>query len=518
MPTIIEVMCNEALQNLTTAGAQLPEGTGLMLEAYFKSLAQANGQYPSSLNLVQESQKFLASGAGGPELIAELMATDPIAPLRLLGQTNSAMFARNNPVESMLGVVQRLGFRRTADALRDFGEPKNYQAVFLGRALGLGALHRMVLAQQIAEDLARIVAPRSPLRERAALWSQLSRLPLLLMAYIKPNIYAALQLDRSLEGRNVFERNIKKALGKSLYDLASGLCDNSHIPLNISKVVQHLELPPWNRRGGAGEDSAEALLMVRVSFIANRLADEIGRFSGKDEVDTLIDEYAEKSGIKQEQIESALGEAALGFVRRMQLLGVKGYRLPSYLIEYQDEMVGADGVARKRHPQYSPLAERINPYLYELRASLKSVPGEGEPGFLPQAVMCTLQALVHAMQFDRAMLFRPSADGRLLEPTVLFGQAPKQSVVTPRLLKASNADFMPDVQAFIEGKVIFTGDPIYGDDWPFCAFPIVSDREVVGVFYADKLENKNASPLETQEQVSVIALAELWQGVPAAYR
>jgi hypothetical protein len=28
----------------------------------------------------------------------------------------------------------------------------------------------------------------------------------------------------------------------------------------------------------------------------------------------------------------------------------------------------------------------------------------------------------------------------------------------------------------------------------------------------------SATPLETQEQVSVIALAELWQGVPASYR
>lgn len=508
----------EALANLTNACSLVPDGTSILLESYFRGLGQPNGEFPSSLNLLQEAQKLLGTGAGGPELIAELIATDPVAPIRLLGLANSALYARNNPVESMLGVIQQLGFRRSGDALRDFGEPKNYQAVFLGRAIALGAIHRLVLSQQIGLELARVFAPRSNLKERVPLWCQLSRLPLLLLAYIRPNLFAAIQLDQSLSGRNLFERNLKKATGKSAHEMAVNLCDALHLPVAISKMVSFLELPPWNRRAGSIEEGREFILMARASFMANRLADEICRFSGPGPVEDLIQEYADKSDLKPDLIRSALGEAPLGFVKRMQLLGVKGYRLPAFLQNFQDEIVGADGVPRKRLPHYSPLAERINPYLYELRASLKSSPGEGEMGYLPQAVLCTLQALVHALQFDRAVLYRPSLDRKVLEPTVLFGQAPAEQSWVPRYINASNAEFMPDVQAYTASKVVFTGDSIFANDWPFCAFPIVSNKKVVGVFYADKAEHANAAPLETQEQVSVIALAELWQGVPPSYR
>lgn len=511
-------MLTERIKQLSDSLSLVPPGTSTTLENYFTALAMKGGEYPISLSLVHEARKMLAVGAGGPEVMADLLSTDPVIPIRLLGLANSALYARNNPVESLQGVIQHLGFRRTGDSLADLGEPKNYQAVFLGRSLAAGALQQMVLGMEIGREIARVVAPRSPLRERVPLWSQLTRLPIVFLAFIRPQLFSLLQLDQSQEGRNLLERNLKKATGKSVHDFAVGICDALSLPLSVSKMVSFLELPPWNRRTGSIEEGRDFIMLCRACFLANRIAEEIFRFTGTGPIDDLLDEYSEKAEFDPAAIRAALGEAPLGFVRRMELLGMKGYRLPSYLLDYQEEIVGSDGIPTKRIPQYSSLAERINPFLYELRASLKAKPEQNELGHLSQAIFCTLHALVRGLTFDRAVLYAVDELSGTLSPLFCFGPLPSAYHYVTRRLNAEKRTFMPDANAYYGKQAVFHGDPLYGEDWPFAAFPIVSDGKVHGIFYADRKHQANALPLETHEQVAVVALAECWQGVRADFR
>ena len=80
-----------------------------------------------------------------------------------------------------------------------------------------------------------------------------------------------------------------------------------------------------------------------------------------------------------------------------------------------------------------------------------------------------------------------------------------------------NSRYMPDVQAMLQKQAIFSGDPLFDDHYPFAAFPAMSRNEVWGVFYAHKRAVSDAAPLDTQEQVAVIALAEEWHDVPGGF-
>ncbi|MBX7143826.1 MAG: HDOD domain-containing protein [Oligoflexia bacterium] len=511
-------MLSERIKQLSDSLSLVPQGTASLLENYFAGMAIKGGEYPMSLSLVHEARKLLSIGAGGPDVMADLLSTDPVIPIRLLALANSAMYSRNNPVESLQGVIQHLGFRRTGDSLAEFGDPKNYQAVFLGRALAAGALQQMMLSMEIGREIARVVAPRSPLRERVPLWSQLTRLPVIFLAYIRPQLFSLLHLDQSQEGRNLLERNLKKATGRSIHEYAVAICDSLALPLSVSKMVSFLELPPWNRRTGSIEEGRDFIMLCRASFLANRIAEEIFRFSGTGPIDDLLDEYSEKAEFDPAAIRAAVGEAPLGFVRRMELLGMKGYRLPAYLLDYQEEIVGADGKPTKRIPHYSSLAERINPFLYELRASLKAKAEPNELGYLPQAVFCTLHALVRGLAFDRAVLYSVDETNGTISPQYCFGPHPPAYQYVARRLGADKRNLMPDIHAFHTKQTVFHGDPLFGEDWPFAAFPIVSEGRVHGIFYADKKHHPNSLALETHEQVAVVALAESWQGVRADFR
>lgn len=234
--------------------------------------------------------------------MAELISIDPVLCFRLLIIANSTAFGRSNPTESILGVVQQLGYRRVSESVETCSEPRNFQAVFLGRAISSGVLQQFVYGQEISRILFGRLMPRATHRDRAALWNVLPRLPILLLSFIRPQLYSALCLDQTQSGRNLIERNLKRILGKSVSEITVELCEALNLPLNLSKILSEQELPAWNRRGAVSTSSAELLSISHASFIGARLAEEICKYSGKQALDDLINEYSDKSGIDKDLI------------------------------------------------------------------------------------------------------------------------------------------------------------------------------------------------------------------------
>jgi hypothetical protein len=126
--------------------------------------------------------------------------------------------------------------------------------------------------------------------------------------------------------------------------------------------------------------------------------------------------------------------------------------------------------------------------------------------------------LVKGLNFDRAIFYRHSVLDSMLHPVVTYGASPPELGLEVRRTNSAKNEFMPDVQAALQKKTVFQGDPIFNDDWPLTAFPVICEGQVEGVFFADKLGKKNALPLDTQEQVAVVALAEGWHEVSSQFR
>ena len=77
------------------------------------------------------------------------------------------------------------------------------------------------------------------------------------------------------------------------------------------------------------------------------------------------------------------------------------------------------------------------------------------------------------------------------------------------------AAYSPILQAFHKQEPIFHGDPVFGKDWPFAAFPVLRGGRPIGVLYADRSSATQQDALEPSEQVAVTALAEEARAVPS---
>jgi hypothetical protein len=333
-----------------------------------------------------------------------------------------------------------------------------------------------------------------------------------MLGFLRPSLYSACYLDSSGDLKSTFERNFKRLMGQSTAAHAVTFAEGYSFPLAVAKMLSYLELPPWNRRGSS-EDAKDSRQVAVAVFLAQRLAEEVCRFGGFIPLDSLINDLAEKASLKPADVKTAVGDMSERFFEQCLTLGLKPSRLPLYLENYRSKMVGADGKELPPNFKVPGIAERINPFLYELKACLNTRQQGQEFGFFPQALYCTLQALVRGLNFDRAVFFRYDEGENALVPTIIFGERPSELSLLPRKVNSPQQKYMPDVQSLLQHKAVFVGDPVFGEAWPLAAFPVICQGRVEGVFFADKLARKNALPLDTQEQVAIVALAEGWYDV-----
>lgn len=506
-----------SIETITASLSGASEKLVQSLVPVLESATLPKGEFPSPLSLIEKIRVEIGSDSARPEKAAALMSSCPVTALRIIAVANSAFYARGNPVETVLGAVNHLGLRRMRDVVEGLAEKKSFQATFLGRSIASGVLQQTMIANILSSELALMSGGGAALADRAFVLSSLLRLPPLMLAYTRPSVYAACLLDAANDLKSTFERNFKKLMGESVSSVAVTLAEGLSFPIAIAKSISYLDVPPWNRRSGADEVKDLRSLAICV-FLAHRLAEEVCRCAGFLSLDTLIEELSEKSGFKPKDVKSVVGDMPQLFLERAAAIGLKPSRLPEYVAQYRSKMVGADGEEIPDKFKYPGIAERINPFLYELRACFNTRAKPDELSLAPQAVLCTLSALVKGLTFDRAVFFRYDERAAVLRPTVVFGVRPQELSLVDRKLSSPEAQFMPDVQAVLQRKATFTGDPVFGDAWPFVAFPVICAGKVEGVFFADKLGRKTALPLDTQEQVAAVALAEGWYEVAPEFR
>src|SRR5690606_17457053 len=169
--------------------------------------------------------------------------------------------------------------------------------------------------------------------------SCLLRAPAFLLAFVRPSIYAACCLESAGDPRAGFDRSFKKLMEESVSSFAVSLAESLSYPISTAKMVSYLDLPPWNRRGGA-DDLRDARAMALSVALAHRLADEICRFGGLAALETMIEDLAEKATINPKELKALIGEVPQRFLEHASLLGLKPSRLPRYLSQYKTQIIG----------------------------------------------------------------------------------------------------------------------------------------------------------------------------------
>ncbi len=502
----VELGFESLTSNLSYLWGDAAEG----LESALLKHLRLRGMQPSSLAVDERLRRAATDPNSTIESVRNIAICDPLLCLRLLSLTGTVAYRRDRAINTISAALNVVGIRKVADTNREISEVKNYSAVFLGRSVAATVLQEMMLSVRLAEGLSSLIIQRSDQGEMAYLAAALYESPILAFAFHRPNIFSGCFLDSLIDPKAGFDVQLDRVFAKTKSELALAMADGLGLSDEYKRIMRLCEGGTFRKPISASKGDLKDIIEIAYCvFYASKLAREICRFGGKVALDSLVKEVAQKFGVAKVAVYKEVRKVIDGYVGHCEVLGVHPLRLPSYI-----PIVEKDDDAPVASPKSIPIAERINSFLYELKACFRSRKTPTEFHRMPQAVLCTLQALVKGAGFSRACLFRYEKDRDLVMPMFIMGQPSEGFALMLRAGASGDSAHMPDFQAVKQLRAVFQGDPLFSDSWPFVAFPVVWKGEVQGVFYADRLSEKENSPLDMQEQVACIALAEGWNPVP----
>ncbi len=500
----------------------LTEQTPLIKSQHSESFAaqahafvRLGGAFPVSRNLVSCVRSRLAGQNLTAPSLSQHLSIFPVLSARLLALCNQTYYMRGQEVTTLDAGMNQLGLLRMADILEELGASNTFSSTFHGRAIASARYQETIMTNMLAMRFYKILSPVKQTEHLSSLLCGLSSLSLFALSYLRPEIYSSLILDNFAKEHGRFDRTFKRVFRSAAARFSGNLMDEMSIPRILSDRVSLLEIAPWNRRTWAGAAEAEIRFAVISAYLAQRAVREIYRFRGSHYLTKLLKDFENRTRTHHKKFQECLSGLSDQFLDAVEDVGLVPLRIPEYLRVYDDLILddGKQAVSRKSYT----LADRLNSSLIELKACINTEIDEEGVSRLPQAVHSTTLALLRAFQFDRVVLFAHDREEGILRPVFWSGREPLEIEDFKRELE-SFPENQPDSVAFFHRKTVFHGDPLFGDDWPFVAFPIIWDHEVEAVFYADRKQTKDAHPLSTEEQVSLIALGEIWQHTPTDFR
>ncbi len=486
-----------------------------ILKSQLAKLLKQGGNFPVSESFITEVRRISHLENISPEKVADSLYLEPLSAVRLLSLCNSVSYSGAQQAKSIDTLMQRVGVLRVSETLADLGKPAELGKALSGRALASVAYQDLILKSLLLDRLFPLFYKEKIQDYSYRQILYVRDLALFGLAYAKPNLFSACELDASFEEKSTFEKCFRRLVEKSFYEFSSELSAELGLPDELPKLIELTAVSPWNRKSARGVTDVLSCALT-ATFMVESVCKPITGFADSHLLTSVLKEFENKLKLPREKFFEAISGICSDYYDRITLLKLPMVRLPEYLHTYNEQVVAEDGSIEEDTRRWPIAAKMLKPFLIELKACLNTTSTGDEPARLPQAVNITLKSLVRALDFDRAVLFRYEENSDSLVPCNIFGRdVPDFTSYRCELSEVS--DYLAIKKAFESKQLTYQGDPVFGDDWPFIAFPIIWKDRVRAVFYADKKQTKKALPLSTDEQVSSMALSEIWQNVPEKF-
>lgn len=508
---------SESLQSFSTLLKESAADDAVFSDAQATRLIAQSGILPSSAFLRSKILSAQQRDNSSLEDVVLALSGDPILCLRLIALCNQSYYARGGSISSVEAAVNHLGLLKMAEIVDQLSVKGSYDAALRGRALTQSVIQEVVLAGCIARSFFPLFQKNGDTLtielERSYFLGCCASLWRVIFAHSKPNQYSSLMLELLADDGLNFERQIRKVFKKTVPELGADVMREMGLPDNFSRLIDSFSIPPWNRRSWAVPTNEFTHAHVAAGYTAGRVAHELSLFRGGNSLKTLLRDIAQKCGVQEEDVYMRLRGLRARLCERLQYLELTPFRIPDYIAQFN--LPETDAEAREEAEFVWPkISKRLEPFLLSLKASFKASSDVEASSRFSQAIYTTLLALLRGMNFDRAVFMRYDDEQKALVPLVLLGRPVDYIKDFVRFPSSTGNTHMPDAQAFLQQRPVFQGDPVFGDDWPFAAFPVIWRGSSEGIFYADKASSDDLVGLSTDEQVALIALAEEWQHVP----
>ncbi|MCB0336848.1 MAG: HDOD domain-containing protein, partial [Bdellovibrionales bacterium] len=471
-----------------------------------------DGDFPASAAVVTQLQKLTSNPDTTPKQVADLIVKEPSLGGRILSIVNSSFYRRSEPIMTVSHAVVQLGIEPVVELCSSFVllqrfvarcDSSNPLEFCLRRTLLTSAL---VSVLNEAVDSTEEIGVRS---EQGYLVGSFSELGLLLVGYYFPEILTAAQ-ERAATKEISFADSVNEICGLTPIEISIAVLEALSLPTYYQDILRYVEQFYVSALGAdaigrakaeANEEESKAqLLVATLVYAAQRLSDIIlgnGKISS---LDDLLFQLEGQLHISVPRIREELSKLPDMLSEHSAALELPTVEAPPLLIQYLQTPQTAEVNSTK-----DDSLEFIQPYVEQIRNTIESGSSVSE------TINKVMETLTERLDFDRAVLLLYDEDTNCLKGQRAMGLV--QGIEPDALvyqLAGNEVKDRAEVIAFTRARPVFKGKALLEKGWPFCVFPVGLEENILGVLYADQVEDASTAPeIGTRDQVIIGVLCDL---------
>ena len=494
-----------------------PERKVLTPEEFLEKLKSAlsrNGDFPASAKVVTELRMLTSDPATTASKIAEVILKEPSLGVRVLHLVNSSYYKRVKPISTITQAIVQVGMKPLAEMcaglvlLQRFVPEARQNSAFASclRKSIMTSLLASSLASQQLSTASKTLATRNA--ESGFLAGTMAEMGVLLMAFYFPQVYES-AAKRSEQKRQDIASSIRQIVGFSPAQLSAEVISTLNLPQYYADVVNKAQALLDDPTASAAAKQNDLGEIAKCLGAAMSISDAITSAPDPEELVARIRKIQILSGLSAEFVMNSLKDLNVGVAEHCQSLELKLPPLPEILttITLDSTSVTAatsDAIAASSDKvAIGQNQEDFDRYIEDIEIAIS----RGEP--TANILTSVMEVCAYCLSFDRVLLLLANKNRTQLLGRMMLGSVPgvdPAKLVRP-LGKGAPAN-SPDNSAFMEARVVLSGESLFPEGIPVIAIPVGYGKRAVGVIYADR-SAKPPIPLAPQEQAALVLLADL---------
>jgi hypothetical protein len=447
------------------------------------------GDFPVSARVVKDLMDMAESPSTTAQEVARIIRRDPTLSARLLSIVNSSFYGRSVAIKDLTQGIIHLGLKPLVKIVGSLILLKKFVPLASQDGAFAHAL-RSSITTAILHDQISFVRNKSQgaVVTGDPLLSMLSCLGQLLFSYYYPDLYEASR-TRSREKDVSLSQALLAVTGATSLDMSMYVLDTLHLSSDYIQIMKRASemLDDWSfSQFGESKLNDDARLLTACLQISEVIHSD----NSRDHFNSTISEIARIVDIDIQDFNSIISELPRHLKEYCQSIDLAVPSLPDYLKDVS--------LCTQRGLLVSPEP------LQDVREAISS----GET--VISVIGCTLESLVRAMNFKRAIFLAPNGARSLLEGRLVAGDLGGTGLNSLQFTTEVKGNDNIASLAWYYQKIEVTGMPLFANSWPCIAFPVGFGDVSIGVLYADgKINENNDQTIRDDELATISILAEL---------
>ena len=495
-----------------------PEITPETFIGKLKSALRKDGDFPASAKTVTELRMLVNDPKTTASQVTEVILREPSLGIRVLHLVNSSFYRRGKTIMTVTQAVVQIGMKPLAELCAGLILLQKFVPAARQGGPFAYCLRRSVLSSLLASSVSNQISVSETSREKANdetgyLAGAFAELGTLLLAFYFPQIYES-ALKRAEEKGLDLGTAIKHTIGLTPLQLSTEVIRALDLPAYYVDVLEASQEPKTVANLSKLPTSREQVMSTANSvFAGTLLSDVISAGKGKLDMDKALSKLKDQLGVSPETLLNVVGSITPVYLEHCSSLQLTLPSLPEYLRSYEKAAVNKSAGAAPDSAEEAAEGN-VRDYIEEI----KRLVDERAP--TASIVTTVMETLAFGLGLDRVIMMLINQSRDKLIGRMMLGQIPNfDPTKFSRPVGRTAHPQAVDNQAFIEGRAVFAGEPVFEDGWPRMAIPIGFGKRAVGVIYGDRskaVDQAQKRELTSREQANITLLAELLDNSIAA--